>query len=95
MAKLEEVIDRLAAALDQVEAAVSEGMQANGGATDTEARKRIEALEAERKRLAAEVARLERQVEEDAALRAEAADAVRAALGDLRSVASQQGGGHG
>ncbi|MBK0398016.1 DUF4164 family protein [Limibaculum sp. M0105] len=92
MAKLEEAVGRLTAALEQLERAVGDsGSSASGG----EAGGRIAALVAERDRLAAEVERLERQVAEDAELRTEAAEAVRAALGDLRAVAGEQGGRHG
>jgi len=93
MAKLEEVVGRLTAALEQLERAV--GGSAAPLGTDGDADERVAALKAERDRLASEVERLERQVAEDASLRAEAADAVRAALGDLRAVAGQQGGRHG
>ncbi|MCL5775394.1 hypothetical protein M1105_00080 [Limibaculum sp. FT325] len=95
MAKLEETVARLAAALERLEQAVGEGGAMPAAPEDGGARSRLSALEAERDRLATEVSRLERQVAEDAALRAEAADAVRAALGDLRAVAAQQGGRHG
>lgn len=94
MAKLEQAVGRLAAALSQLEQVVGTSGVAPAAA-DPDARGRIATLTAERDRLAAEVARLERQVAEDAALRAEAAEAVRAALGDLRAVATQQGERHG
>ena len=93
MAKLEEAVGRLTAALEQLERAVGDSAVPAGN--DADADERVAALKAERDRLASEVERLERQVAEDASLRAEAADAVRAALGDLRAVAGQQGGRHG
>ena len=74
LAKLEAALDRAAAANagkhDGAEALVSE----------------LEEVRAERDRLQAEIETLRSASEEDARLRAEAADAVRNALADLRGI---------
>lgn len=87
MSELEAAMERLSAALEQAERAIGD-LGAQSGAPKAAAK--IKDLEKERDALAAEVERLERQVSEDAALRAEAAEAVREALGDLRSVARER-----
>ena len=75
MSKLDQAVGRLAAALEQLEQAVGDGATVAGGASDAETRDRIAALETERNRLAAEIERLERQVEERAVDRLVAATA--------------------
>jgi ElaB/YqjD/DUF883 family membrane-anchored ribosome-binding protein len=85
MTELDSALDRLSDAVDQ--------LIASAGQTgpDRESEARIARLNAERDGLRAEVQQLRAQHDEDARLRAEAADAVRAALTDLRSVVAVQG----
>ena len=78
MADVESALARLETALDRAEKVV-----ANGGAKRSG---EVEALQSERDRLAEEVAELRAAAEEDARLRAEAADAVKSALSDLRGL---------
>jgi hypothetical protein len=80
-------IDR---ALDRLSRAVAELIDAPPGSQDGEVAARIAALTAERDRLRAEVEALEAQREEDARLRAEAAEAVRDALSDLNGLVGAQ-----
>ncbi len=83
MSELEQALDRLNGAVVTLLDASKRGRAEQG----THA-KRIAELEAERDKLRAELAELSAAREEDAQLRAEAAEAVKAALGDLRAVLS-------
>lgn len=80
MSKLEAALERLGAAVAVLERTAPE---AAGTAQDWAA------LLDERDRLAETVAELQAARAEDAQLRAEAAEAVRAALGDLRALAPE------
>lgn len=84
MANLDKAMARLETALGSLEGAMST-VESEGApcASDDE---RVVALETERKRLADEVSRLQEAAAEDAKLRAEAADAVKVALSDLRQI---------
>lgn len=84
--ELDNVLDRLSDAVDHLIASSAK----TGRDRETEAR--IARLTSERDELRAQVQQLKAQHDEDARLRAEAADAVRAALTDLRSVVAVQGG---
>lgn len=84
MSTLEQALARLATAAGVVETAVAAARQSTGDAASAGGQ-----LARERDALAAEVKRLREKSEEDAALRAEAAAAVREALGDLRSLVSE------
>lgn len=86
MTELDSVLDRLTDAVDHLIAS------SRKPGRDREADARIARLIAERDQLRAEVEELRAQHDEDARLRAEAAEAVRAALTDLRSVVALQGG---
>ena len=77
MSELEKAIDRLGRA-------IAELRDSTGG---TPAGSDVEELASERDALQAKVIELKSMREEDAKLRAEAADAVRIALTDLRSIA--------
>lgn len=95
MAGLEQSIARLSRALDALEDGLADGALSQP-IIEGDGQARIEQLEAERDRLTAEIERLQGQVEEDARLRDEAAAAVKAALVDLRALASNDTGGrHG
>ncbi len=84
--ELDGVLDRLSNAVEHLIASSPKA----GRDRETEAR--IARLTAERDELRAQIQQLKAQHDEDARLRAEAADAVRAALTDLRSVVAVQGG---
>lgn len=88
MAKIEEALARLEAALGAAEDAARQRQAPAAGAPDGS---EVAGLLEERERLFARIALLEEQAEEDARLRAEAAEAVKAALGDLRAVARAEG----
>ena len=81
-------MSELEKALDRLDGAVSTLIETarRGQAEEGEHARRIAELEAERDKLRAELSELRAAREEDAELRAEAADAVKAALGDLRTV---------
>lgn len=76
---------RLETALDALEAAVD---RANSGAAE-------KTLRDERQALISRVRELETKSRDDVRLRGEAADAVRAALQDLRAIEAQGGGANG
>ena len=84
MSELDNAIDRLGQAVSNLIAASDQG-QANQGA-DTAVAERIAELTSERDRLQLEVDQLRGLREDDARLRAEAADAVKIALKDLRGL---------
>jgi len=90
MSELEKALDRLNGAVAAMLDASARG-QAEQGATQA----RIAELEAERDQRRAELAELRAAREEDAKLRAEAAEAVKSALRDLRTLlaAQEQEGG--
>lgn len=90
MSELEKALDRLNGAVAALLDASRRG-EAEAGAHQA----RIAELESERDQLRAELAELRAAREEDARLRAEAAEAVKAALGDLRTIlaAQEQEGG--
>ena len=81
MPDIDSALAELEAALDRAAAASAEKLN---GAEALEAE--LEEVRAERDRLQAEVEALRSASEEDARLRAEAADAVRNALSDLRGI---------
>lgn len=81
MSELEKALDRLNGAVATLLDASKRG-QAEQGTQEA----RIAKLTAERDRLRAELAELRAAREEDAKLRGEAAEAVKAALGDLRTI---------
>lgn len=83
MSELENALDRLNGAVTTLLDASKRGRAEQGANA-----RRIAELEAERDKLRAELAELRAAREEDAQLRAEAADAVKAALGDLRTILS-------
>ena len=82
MSRLEKAFERLTRALDALEEKVDQRAAAPGPGPD---------LKAERDALAAKVHKLQARSEEEAQLRGEAAEAVRAALSDLRAMAAQGG----
>lgn len=82
MSQLDEALRKLDGAVARLEAAVADRL-ASAGQGDPED------LRAERDGLAAEVGRLRARATEDARLRAEAAEAVREALLDLRGAIGQ------
>jgi hypothetical protein len=88
MAKIEEALARLEAALGAAEDAARQPQDRD---PETAGDGEVAGLLEERERLLARIALLEEQAEEDARLRAEAAEAVKAALGDLRAVARAEG----
>lgn len=85
MSELDQALDRLNGAVVTLLDASKRGMAEQGAHA-----KRIAALEAERDALRTELAELRAAREEDAQLRAEAAEAVKAALGDLRALLAAQ-----
>jgi len=85
MSELEKALERLNGAVSRLLDASERG-QAEQGTQE----QRIAKLTAERDRLRAERDKLRAEREEDAKLRAEAADAVKAALGDLRTLLAAQ-----
>lgn len=90
MSELEQALDRLNGAVVTLLDASKRGKSEQGA---REAR--IAKIEAERDRLRAELAELRAAREEDAQLRAEAAEAVKAALSDLRTILAAQEHGSG
>ena len=88
MSELENALDRLGEAVTNLIAASDQGRAANEAEEATTAR--IADLTAERDRLQGEVDELRALREDDARLHADAADAVRIALKDLRSLAAAQ-----
>ncbi|MHA1536381.1 MAG: hypothetical protein ACTSUD_02395 [Alphaproteobacteria bacterium] len=88
MSELETALDRLGEAVANLIAASDQGRTANDAEEATTAR--IADLTAERDRLQGEVDELRALREDDARLHADAADAVRVALKDLRSLAAAQ-----
>ena len=92
MSDIESALDRLDTAVSRL---LSSAKQSAAERKVTEkAEAQIRELAAERDRLKAEVRRLNKQHEDDTNLRAEAADAVKEALRDLRGlVAAQESAG--
>lgn len=84
MSRLENALARLDTALVQLESKLE-------GVSLKDANSKDAMLHAERDALMSKVRKLEAKSEEDAQLRGEAAQAVRAALSDLRAMASQGG----
>jgi len=89
MSELDSALDRLGAAVSKLIAASGQGQTAAGAKDNTAAR--IVKLATERDKLQAEVDKLRILHDEDARLRAEAAEAVKIALTDLRSLVAAQG----
>lgn len=87
MSELENALDRVGDALARLEAAVDK--QNKGEDIWGEVSTEMPAVMAERDKLADEVAKLRSRADEDKVLRAEAADAVRQALTDLRGAVGQ------
>lgn len=88
MSELDSALDRLGAAVSKL---LAESEQGRGGAGAQEAATaRVAELTAERERLQTELDSLHALRDEDRRLRAEAADAVKIALTDLRSVVAAQ-----
>jgi len=88
MSELESALDRLGEAVASLIAASNQGRAAQGAEAVVAAR--IEEMTAERDRLRAEVEELRVLHENDARLHADAAEAVKMALNDLRSLAAIQ-----
>ena len=88
MSELDNALDRLGEAVSSLIAASEQGPGAYGA--EEAATARIAELQSERDRLQAEVDELSALREDDARLRAEAADAVKVALTDLRSLVATQ-----
>ena len=84
MSELDNALDRLGQAVSGLIATTDQGRVAKEA--DEAVTARIAKLTSERDRLRAEVDELRGQRKDDARLRAEAADAVKAALKDLRSL---------
>ena len=94
MSELDNALDRLGEAVASLIAASDQGRAARGA--DTAATARIAELTKERDRLQGEVDGLRALREDDTRLRADAAEAVKAALKDLRSlVAVEEKAGRG
>ncbi|HUF56602.1 MAG TPA: hypothetical protein VMM55_08605 [Thermohalobaculum sp.] len=85
MPDIESALAELEAALDRAAAASAETQNGRQALTAE-----LEELRAERDRLRDEVETLRSASEEDARLRAEAADAVRNALSDLRGIVHEE-----
>ena len=79
MDDLDKALERLERSIDALETSLVRGARRGGPAGDGP-------LAAERDRLAAEVERLKAAARRDAELRSEAAEAVKAALADLRAL---------
>lgn len=95
MSEIDKALDRLSAAVTQL-VETSPSTPGNGADAVAQGEAEVAALTAERDRLLAEIEALRSQHEEDARLRAEAADAVRDALSDLHGLVGGQGvGAHG
>ncbi len=88
MSELDNALDRLGEAVSNLIAASEQGPAAFSA--EEAATARITELQSERDRLQAEVDELSALREDDARLRAEAADAVKVALTDLRSLVAIQ-----
>lgn len=82
MSEIDNALDRLGEAVSGLITATERGRDKGGDKTDA----RIDELTAERNSLRAEVDKLHALREDDSRLRAEAADAVKDALKDLRSL---------
>ncbi len=82
MDDLDKALERLERSIDALETCLVRGMRAGGPAGNGA----DPALAAERDRLEAEVERLQAAARRDAELRSEAAEAVKAALADLRAL---------
>lgn len=87
MSRVSTALSRLEAALDALEVAIE--------TQDPQERQLEIKMRSERDALLSRVRELESKSREDAQLRGEAADAVRAALQDLRAVAAQGGVANG
>jgi hypothetical protein len=88
MSELDNALDRLGSAVSKLIAATGQGRTGKGADDKTAAL--IAKLAGERDRLQAEVDQLRASRDDDARLRAEAADAVKIALTDLRSLVAAQ-----
>ena len=88
MSELDSALDRLSAAVSNLIAASEQGRDGKGAGDKATAQ--IAKLATERDRLQAEVDKLRGLHDEDARLRAEAAEAVKIALTDLRSLVAAQ-----
>ncbi len=88
MSELENALDRLGEAVVSLISASDQGRATSGA--EAAATARIADLTSERDRLQAEVEELRGLREDDARLHADAAEAVKAALTDLRSLAAVQ-----
>ena len=88
MSELDSALDRLGEAVTRLLDAAQRGRISSGDANVIEAE--VAEIIAERDRLRAEIAELRAAREEDAKLRAEAAEAVRDALRDLRLLLAAQ-----
>jgi molybdenum-dependent DNA-binding transcriptional regulator ModE len=86
MSELDNALDRLGEAVASLIVASDQGRAAQSA--ETAVTVRIDELTTERDRLQTEVDELRALREEDAGLRADAAEAVKAALKDLRSLVS-------
>jgi len=84
MSELDNALDRLGEAVGGLIAASDQGRAARGA--EEAATARVAELTAERNRLQVEVDELRALRKDDARLRADAADAVKIALADLRSL---------
>ena len=91
MGQLETALRRLEGAVTRLETAVGDRMMPALASDEAaaEVAAEVEALAAERDRLAEEIGLLNARAAEDARLRAEAARAVRSALHDLRGAVGQ------
>ena len=89
MTKTEAALERLEAALGRLEIAAE---AAEAKQDSDEARPELPFPSEERDRLEGEIRSLRERAKEDARLRAEAADAVRDALSDLRTIVAQRNG---
>ena len=88
MSELESALDRLGEAVASLIATSDQGRDARDA--EASATARIAVLTTERDRLQVEVDELRAQREDDARLHADAAEAVKMALKDLRSLAAAQ-----
>ena len=88
MSELESALDRLGEAVASLIATSDQGRAARGA--EASATARIAVLTTERDRLQVEVDELRALREDDARLHADAAEAVKIALKDLRSLAAAQ-----
>ncbi len=88
MSELDSALDRLSEAVANLIAASNQGRPAQGAEAAVTAR--VDELTTERDRLQTEVDELRGLREDDVRLRAEAAEAVKIALNDLRSLVAVQ-----